>query len=133
MTWRSGCCSSAGAAACSEDGPGVVAASLLAHEIASVIDRADMIGQLTDEALTDALTGLPNRRAWDAELARAMQGRVPVAVAMLDIDHFKRFNDTQRAPGRRPPAARGRIPLALRDACAETFSRGWAARSSRCS
>jgi diguanylate cyclase (GGDEF)-like protein len=81
-----------------EDGPGVVAASLLAHEIASVIDRADMIGQLTDEALTDALTGLPNRRAWDAELARAMQGRVPVAVAMLDIDHFKRFNDTQGHP-----------------------------------
>lgn len=81
------------------DGPRVVAASLLAHEIASVIDRADMIGQLTDEALTDALTGLPNRRAWDAELDRAVQGRVPVAVAMLDIDHFKRFNDTQGHPG----------------------------------
>jgi diguanylate cyclase (GGDEF)-like protein len=80
------------------DGPRVVAASLLAHEIASVIDRADMIGQLTDEALTDALTGLPNRRAWDAELDRAVQGRVPVAVAMLDIDHFKRFNDTQGHP-----------------------------------
>jgi diguanylate cyclase (GGDEF)-like protein len=80
------------------DGPRVVAASLLAHEIASVIDRADMIGQLTDEALTDPLTGLPNRRAWDAELDRAMQGRVPVAVAMLDIDRFKRFNDTHGHP-----------------------------------
>jgi diguanylate cyclase (GGDEF)-like protein len=80
------------------DEPRVVAASLLAHEIASVIDRADMIGQLTDEALTDALTGLPNRRAWDTESARALQGHGPVAVAMLDIDHFKRFNDTNGHP-----------------------------------
>ena len=80
------------------DEPRVVAASLLAHEIASVIDRADVIGQLTDEAFTDALTRLPNRRAWDAEIDRALQGRGPVAVAMLDIDHFKRFNDTQGHP-----------------------------------
>ncbi len=63
-----------------------------------MIDRADMIGQLTDEALTDALTGLPNRRAWDAEIADALQGSGPVAVAMLDIDHFKRFNDTNGHP-----------------------------------
>ena len=81
-----------------QDEPRVIAVSLLAHEIASVIDRADVIGQLTDEALTDALTGLPNRRAWDAEIADALQGSGPVAVAMLDIDHFKRFNDTNGHP-----------------------------------
>ena len=43
----------------------VIVASLLAREVAAVIERADVIEQLTDEALTDPLTGLPNRRAWD--------------------------------------------------------------------
>jgi diguanylate cyclase (GGDEF)-like protein len=77
----------------------VVVASLLAHEIAAVIDRADVIVQLTDEALTDPLTELPNRRAWDAALAQAMRGdREPVAVAMLDIDRFKQFNDSHGHP-----------------------------------
>ena len=80
------------------DGPRVAAASLLAHEIASVIDRADVLVQLVDEALTDPLTGLPNRRAWDTEIVRALRGRGPVGVAMFDIDHFKRFNDTQGHP-----------------------------------
>lgn len=41
-------------------------------------------------AFVDALTGLPNRRALDERLARS-QGRI--AVAMVDVDHFKRFND----------------------------------------
>lgn len=41
-------------------------------------------------AFIDALTGLPNRRALDERLARS-QGRF--AVAMADVDHFKRFND----------------------------------------
>ncbi len=77
----------------------MVVASLLAHEVAAVIDRADVIEQLTDEALTDPLTGLPNRRAWDAQLAQAMKaGREPVAVAMFDIDHFKQFNDSYGHP-----------------------------------
>ena len=48
------------------DEPHVVVASLLAHQAAAVINRADVINQLTDEALTDPLTGVPNRRAWDA-------------------------------------------------------------------
>jgi diguanylate cyclase (GGDEF)-like protein len=76
----------------------VVVASLLAHEIAAVLDRADVIDQLTDEALTDPLTGLPNRRAWDAHLELALADRSKVAVAMLDIDHFKQFNDTHGHP-----------------------------------
>ncbi|GLY15289.1 hypothetical protein Kisp01_23040 [Kineosporia sp. NBRC 101677] len=54
--------------------------------------------QLADLARTDALTGLPNRRTSDAELAR-MQNRarsegIPLCVAVLDLDHFKKFNDT---------------------------------------
>ncbi|MCW2622726.1 MAG: diguanylate cyclase, partial [Frankiales bacterium] len=54
------------------------------------------------EALTDPLTGLPNRRAWDDALARELalarqQGR-PLTVALLDLDRFKAFNDSQGHP-----------------------------------
>jgi len=42
-------------------------------------------------AFRDALTGLPNRRALEEQL-RALQP--PYAVAMVDVDHFKKFNDT---------------------------------------
>jgi len=77
----------------------VVVASLVAHEIAAVLDRANVIEQLTDEALTDSLTGLHNRRAWDAQLAQAMKsGLDPVAVAMFDLDRFKQFNDSYGHP-----------------------------------
>ncbi|MBR2514457.1 MAG: diguanylate cyclase [Halomonas sp.] len=45
----------------------------------------------------DTLTGLPNRRLFDHELQRAVEQAIahhtPVAVMMLDIDHFKLFND----------------------------------------
>ncbi len=101
------------------DEPRVVAASLLAHEIAIVLDRADVIDQLTDEALTDPLTGLPNRRAWDAQLELALLGSIPVAVAMFDVDHFKRFNDTHGHPAGdrllRETAASWRSEMRARD------------------
>ena len=47
------------------------------------------------EALTDALTGAGNRRAWDRwlELAATGRRREPLAVGVLDLDHFKEFND----------------------------------------
>jgi diguanylate cyclase (GGDEF)-like protein len=41
-------------------------------------------------AYVDALTGLPNRRAFDEQMSR-LSGQA--AVAMIDVDHFKRFND----------------------------------------
>lgn len=51
---------------------------------------------------TDALTSVVNRRGWDAvlrtEVARAHRSREPLAVVMLDIDHFKKFNDTHGHP-----------------------------------
>ncbi|MDX1609813.1 MAG: GGDEF domain-containing protein [Halofilum sp. (in: g-proteobacteria)] len=49
-------------------------------------------------ARTDALTGALNRRALEHELtrevARAERGRIPLCLAFLDLDHFKRYNDT---------------------------------------
>jgi diguanylate cyclase len=54
--------------------------------------------QVRRDATTDALTNLSNRKAFDAELARARDEAAktgqPLCLAVLDIDHFKRFNDT---------------------------------------
>jgi diguanylate cyclase (GGDEF)-like protein len=80
------------------DGPQVAVASLLAREIAALVVRQDVIDQLTDEALTDPLTELPNRRAWDGQIGMAMTDGHAVAVAMLDIDRFKQFNDSYGHP-----------------------------------
>jgi diguanylate cyclase (GGDEF)-like protein len=53
--------------------------------------------QLRDLATIDELTGLPNRRGWATALSVAMeQARrdgAPLSVALIDLDHFKRFND----------------------------------------
>jgi two-component system, cell cycle response regulator len=53
---------------------------------------------LEELALTDALTGLPNRRAivaWgDRQLAAAARHRFPFWVILIDLDHFKQVNDT---------------------------------------
>jgi diguanylate cyclase (GGDEF)-like protein len=60
--------------------------------------RSELLRKLERLALTDELTGLANRRAWqqslERELARARRHHEPLCVAMLDLDHFKRFNDT---------------------------------------
>jgi diguanylate cyclase (GGDEF)-like protein len=57
----------------------------------------DQASQLAALAHNDSLTGVPNRRAWDLELAREMavsrRTGIPMSIAMLDLDHFKRFND----------------------------------------
>ncbi len=57
---------------------------------------------LQEVALKDSLTGLGNRRSLDlhlaAELLRAQRGRLPLALIMLDIDYFKRFNDLYGHP-----------------------------------
>jgi diguanylate cyclase (GGDEF)-like protein/PAS domain S-box-containing protein len=52
---------------------------------------------LREQAVRDSLTGLYNRRYLDEmlerELARARRENYPVSVMMIDIDHFKNFND----------------------------------------
>lgn len=50
------------------------------------------------EARTDGLTGLANRREFDEQLARRIsewwRRKTPVSLLVIDVDHFKRFNDT---------------------------------------
>ena len=64
----------------------------------ALADQAKRIASTLNEARTDALTGLPNRRMFDEELSRrhAEFKRYGTAYTLLlfDIDHFKKFNDT---------------------------------------
>ncbi|MBX9678048.1 MAG: diguanylate cyclase [Gemmataceae bacterium] len=54
-------------------------------------------------ALTDPLTGLPNRRAMDRLVERELRRRdrypSPLAVGLIDVDHFKAINDKYLLPG----------------------------------
>lgn len=58
----------------------------------------DLNTQLSLEASVDALSGLANRRAFDSRLTlewrKAEHERGKLALAMIDIDHFKTYNDT---------------------------------------
>ena len=67
----------------------------LAREIGR---RAEAEDKLEELATTDALTGLKNRRKFDSEIdlewRRAARSETPVAVLMIDADHFKAYNDT---------------------------------------
>jgi len=54
--------------------------------------------QFQEMSKTDALTGLPNRRFLDERLEEWFSGDRSAAVMMIDIDHFKLFNDTLGHP-----------------------------------
>jgi diguanylate cyclase (GGDEF)-like protein len=60
--------------------------------------RAEAEEKLEELATTDALTGLRNRRKFDAvidaEWRRAVRQKTPIAVLMIDADHFKAYNDS---------------------------------------
>ena len=62
------------------------------------LQRSRRHAQLVSEARVDGKTGLLNDKTWRREAAgevtRAVRTRAPVAVGILDIDHFKAVNDT---------------------------------------
>lgn len=70
---------------------------LLAAEIGAAIARAELVARLAMQSRSDPLTGAANRRSWDEELerelARTRRSAVPLTIALLDIDHFKAYND----------------------------------------
>jgi diguanylate cyclase (GGDEF)-like protein/PAS domain S-box-containing protein len=61
-------------------------------------EREELLGQVQDMARRDTLTGLPNRRALEEQLPQAMtrarRSDSPLCLAIIDIDHFKSYNDT---------------------------------------
>ena len=73
------------------------AAALLAATFLRVTSRANFVSGLHAESRTDPLTGLANRRSMferiEMEMAHALRHETPLSVAMIDLDHFKLYND----------------------------------------
>jgi diguanylate cyclase (GGDEF)-like protein len=69
----------------------------IAEQLALALGNARLRESLRRQSVLDPLTGLFNRRHFDAalkrELARARRKNVPVSLVLVDIDHFKRVND----------------------------------------
>jgi diguanylate cyclase len=77
----------------SGDAEGIVAVA-----IRQLIESNNAMQAKLDDARTDQLTKLNNRRAFDDELlkrsAEFEQKQTPVSLMLIDVDHFKKFNDT---------------------------------------
>jgi len=71
--------------------------ALAADEASVALQRLKAMRHLEQAALVDVLTGVPNRRAFDTELskaiARAQRSGAPLSLAMLDLNGFKAVND----------------------------------------
>lgn len=85
------------AGARSFDSDDVALLQALGAQAAMAVVNADLYQQTLELSVTDPLTGLMNRRALnrilDAELVRAQRFTTPLVVLMLDVDHFKQYND----------------------------------------
>ena len=72
--------------------------SRLESSTKEVAQLREHLEQVRRDAMTDALTNLANRKAFDEQLLRACdeseRDGTPMTLALIDIDHFKRFNDT---------------------------------------
>jgi diguanylate cyclase (GGDEF)-like protein len=70
----------------------------VADHVAVAVNHARLFQQMQHQALTDGLTGCFNRRFFEIQLERdlhlATRMRQPVSLILLDIDHFKRVNDS---------------------------------------
>jgi diguanylate cyclase (GGDEF)-like protein len=70
--------------------------------IRSHLDLKSTRDMLDEQARVDGLTGLPNRRSFDESMGRewrrAQRSRHPLAIAMIDVDMFKSYNDTYGHP-----------------------------------
>jgi diguanylate cyclase len=71
----------------------------VASQAATIASLRRKLAAMTIESRIDTLTNLPNRRDFDARLAAAFSNAArnvggPLTVALFDLDHFKRVNDT---------------------------------------
>lgn len=71
-------------------------------QLAKVVDEVhrlrNELDQVKEESMTDTLTGIANRKAFDStldtQINETFDYQLPFCLLMADIDHFKRFNDT---------------------------------------
>ncbi len=77
---------------------GLNLAATVAEEVALALANLNLRETLQEQSIRDPLTGLHNRRYLEdsliRELARAKRKTQPLSIILLDIDHFKRINDT---------------------------------------
>lgn len=77
--------------------PGLEAATAAAEQLSLALANLQLQETLRQQSIRDALTGLFNRRYLEEslprELARCARRSLPVALMMIDVDHFKAFND----------------------------------------
>jgi diguanylate cyclase (GGDEF)-like protein/PAS domain S-box-containing protein len=77
-------------------------AQSLANTAAVALENGRLLAEVQTLAVTDNLTGLANRRAFDrtleSEIARATRYDQPVALLFLDVDSFKQYNDSYGHP-----------------------------------
>lgn len=75
---------------------------LLARNLGERLGMQREINRLQHQAMTDALTGIGNRRAFDQRLheewARHLRSGAPMSVLMIDVNRFKQYNDTYGHP-----------------------------------
>jgi len=73
-------------------------AAVLAKQIALALGNLRLKETLKNQSICDPLTGLFNRRymeeSLEREFSRANRNKSTVAIVMMDLDHFKKFNDT---------------------------------------
>jgi diguanylate cyclase (GGDEF)-like protein len=85
-----------------DPGETVAVVARVAEQIAIALANTRLMKTLEGLAMTDSLTGLHNARFFDSfleqQLAAAERDATPLGVIMMDIDHFKRFNDTNGHP-----------------------------------
>ncbi|MEO6207445.1 MAG: sensor domain-containing diguanylate cyclase, partial [Candidatus Limnocylindrales bacterium] len=85
------------------DSPSQQLAARVAEQIALGLANARLIQTMERLAMADPLTGLNNARFFDPvldrELAVAKRDGSDVSIVMIDIDHFKKLNDTHGHPG----------------------------------
>lgn len=71
----------------------VVAVESMTHQLGLALRNVHARERLAAEATTDALTGLPNRAAFEQAVTATLASGLPAAVVYLDLDGFKAIND----------------------------------------
>jgi len=69
----------------------------ISHVLTEIEALRTELAKIKEESMTDALTGISNRKAFDTALEHAIisarEQKSPLSILLIDIDHFKQFND----------------------------------------